>query len=596
MKTIYRFTYLVFFSSSCHAAQIDLPRDAAGWTILTPSEDSHIVYVDPVSGDDTTCTDYLSSDSLIGDNPFNPTDGIVPCSTIAVAAGKLTNGKPDWLLIKRGTVLQERVYSNHKNGRSATEPFVMSAYGIGASPVLDSFTSSSSQLYIKDTSQWKVFSGLDFYTSARDPNSPNYSTNDNSYGFNLYASAGSTQQGILIEGCKFRFSTGNIGSNSSAALASGFTIRRNLFLDNYSGTSATGEAIFLGGFDDVLIEENIFDHNGWLIQGDGDSDGIPVGGATPRNQTMYFSRCPNIKIKGNIILRSSNSAIKLDSDELPATQNHFVYNNLIVDGNIGVNANDGDTDYDYRLYNVTLKDNVFSDLGASNPTSQKFGWAFYTRDLDIAHITGNLMINQRLDSIDSVKFFEIWGGCRSVIFRNNIAYNNKNLTGLYLRAGGDKDVSIMDNVISTAVSSGYTIVAGDAGPNSIDAQLLGYVIKDNRYHTNRDPDDRVKLNGSVITDADWFINTGDTSTFTSIDFRDQSRSIETYMAHIGKTATISEFVAECRTQSRDNWDTRFTAAEVNRWIRAGFFNIGGSLYPTGTLDASHPGTGRWLSN
>lgn len=561
---------LLLHGSTVLGAQLNLPRDVNGWTILTPSADSRIIYVDPVSGNNTTCESYLPSNSLIGEDPFNPAGAIVPCQTIAVATSKLTGNMPDWLLIKRGTTVPEKIYGSHKNGRNATEPFVMGAYGTGAMPVIDYYEASSYHIYFNGTNQWKFFTGLDFYSSARNPADANFSTNSNYYGINFNASAGSTQQGITFEGCKFRFFTGNIGQKAATAAASGITFRRNIFVDHYSGTSSTGEAIYLSGVDNVIIEENIFDHNGWLVIGDADADGLPVGGATFRNQTLYMSYCPNIQIKNNVISRSSHAAIKIDSDELPATQNHLVHNNLILDSAIGVGANDGDTNFDYRLYNLTITDNVFSHMGLSDTTGQGIAWALYTRDLDVSTIRNNLMISQNSDAIDNVTFFEMWGGSRGVVFSDNIAYGNKNIKGLYLRAGGAKDVTISKNIIDILSSTGRIVVAGDAAPNAIDSALSGYILQNNKYYSVSPSGERYTLNGNDIPDTTWFSNTGDDSTFEQHSFPDPTRSVETYMASLGEIATIDAFIAKARAQGRYSWDTHYTADAVNDYIRAGF--------------------------
>src|SRR6478735_7701128 len=61
--------------------------DGAGWTVFAPSADTRIVYVSSSTGDDRT--------GVIGnlDHPYK---------TLAAGRSRLRNGKPDWLLLKKG--------------------------------------------------------------------------------------------------------------------------------------------------------------------------------------------------------------------------------------------------------------------------------------------------------------------------------------------------------------------------------------------------------------------------------------------------------------------------------------------------------------
>src|SRR6185436_13199158 len=64
---------------------------AAGWTVITPSTDSRIIYVSSSGGADTNSG--LSKTT--------------PKKTIAAGKALLRNGYPDWLLLKRGDSFNE---------------------------------------------------------------------------------------------------------------------------------------------------------------------------------------------------------------------------------------------------------------------------------------------------------------------------------------------------------------------------------------------------------------------------------------------------------------------------------------------------------
>ncbi len=65
-------------------------KDAQGWSILTPSADSRLIYVSS-AGNDSTAKFYLPSDSEIGNDPFNPTGTILPYATITAALAQTRN-------------------------------------------------------------------------------------------------------------------------------------------------------------------------------------------------------------------------------------------------------------------------------------------------------------------------------------------------------------------------------------------------------------------------------------------------------------------------------------------------------------------------
>src|SRR5688572_33471034 len=100
-----------------------------GWTELTPSFDSRIVYVS-VDGNDLNGGHY--SLAQVGD-PFNPNISIQPFQTIKEGLNQLRNGYPDWLLLRRGDTWHETINLN-QSGESNIERIVISAYGQGDRP------------------------------------------------------------------------------------------------------------------------------------------------------------------------------------------------------------------------------------------------------------------------------------------------------------------------------------------------------------------------------------------------------------------------------------------------------------------------------
>ncbi|NLF39348.1 hypothetical protein GX586_07875, partial [bacterium] len=48
------------------------------------------------------------------------------------------------------------------------------------------------------------------------------------------------------------------------------------------------------------------------------------------------------------------------------------------------------------------------------------------------------------------------------------------------------------------------------------------------------------------------------------------RTVYTYLADLGRSNTVVEFVAALRAQSRTTWNTNFTAGAINEYLRRGF--------------------------
>jgi len=124
---------------SAHAAgqlpECWLPVDEAGWTVLRPSPDSRIIYVSSSAGDDATGRACSASDAAVGGDPFRPAGPVSAYKTVRAGLAQARDGYPDWVLLRRGDAWEEPLGMPH-NGRSASEPAVIAAWGQGPRPQL----------------------------------------------------------------------------------------------------------------------------------------------------------------------------------------------------------------------------------------------------------------------------------------------------------------------------------------------------------------------------------------------------------------------------------------------------------------------------
>ena len=71
--------------------------------------------------------------------------------------------------------------------------------------------------------------------------------------------------------------------------------------------------------------------------------------------------------------------------------------------------------------------------------------------------------------------------------------------------------------------------------------------------------------------TDWAAVSGESgSSETTFSFYEPTRTIETYQTSLGGTPTIDAFLESVASNTRDQWDDRYTAAALNRYIRHGF--------------------------
>jgi hypothetical protein len=94
---------------------------------------------------------------------------------------------------------------------------------------------------------------------------------------------------------------------------------------------------------------------------------------------------------------------------------------------------------------------------------------------------------------------------------------------------------------------------------------------------NRPATKCMTLNGSTpINVGDWRnaqAPIDSTSVYGAPTYFDPNRNIVTYLATIGVTGTLQDFMALARNQKPWDWQTKYTAAAVNGHIRQGFTRV-----------------------
>lgn len=489
---------------------------STGWTLFTPSADTRIVYVSNSTGNDNNTG--LSESA--------------PKRTLAGAYSLLRHGYPDWMLLKRGDVWTTPLPSWKKSGRSSTQMMVVGSYG-SSSQRPEIRPQDDDGIYISGgggsppTIDHLALVGLHFAGAGANQ------------GINMYKPGSD----LLIEDCAFIGFSLNVNIQGDNTPFDGIRLRRCVIADAYS-TSSHSQGVYADLVNNLLIEECVFDHNGW-------KEG--VAGATIFNHNIYIqSNCGPAVVRNNIIARASSHGVQTR----PGGQ---VINNLFVQNAMaGFVAKSAST----MAYNVVTNGvNIDGDPRAC-------GFEIIA-DTPPSVIESNLFLKPDVVNANS---YAIYVGAAGMDIKNNVVYDW---------------ASTHDGAVQFAIGGGFSIYQGtrftgnkivlptmqsavvniDAGPWASGIMQ----VSGNRYWSSRGASQWFEVGASNLSLASWASLTGDPGTsFPASSFPGASRDIAGYNASQGGAANIQDFLARARQQSKLNWNPAYTAPVVNTWMRAGF--------------------------
>jgi len=318
--------------------------DANGWTVLAPSADSRMIYVSNSTGLDTN-------------------DGLTeatPKATIESGLLLLRNQQPDWLMLKCGDTFSTATSwrLDRTGGPAADRKMVITSYGTGARPVLKNgkFWYGSST---KGLTHFAIV-GLDFYASARDPNSPDFgqgSAAQFAAQFLVGDAAATGSDDWLFENNRFRFYMSNVQINGSQSLGpttalNGVVFRRNTV------QNAEEFGLQLYYTSNAIVEENVFDTNGWEHR-------------TVQSQGVYVTSASHLTIRNNIFSRGGNMSIKISGNKQSSMTDFTVENNVMYRGMVGFGhaSLDGswNTQTAYSHERGVVRNNVIMKVGKVIP-------------------------------------------------------------------------------------------------------------------------------------------------------------------------------------------------------------------------------------
>jgi hypothetical protein len=529
---------------------------ATGWTDFPPSADSRIIYVSSSAGNDAN--DGLSQ--------------ATPKRTLTNGYEALRSGYPDHLRIMRGDTLSEDAIFMTKSGRSVTEPLVIEAYGNEALPRPVWRTGYGGGIVRDSHARIQYVAVMNLELDG--------SRNMGGAGVSMIGG------GSGVGGSDWLFEDlyiHNYGTNIVIDTASGeygairdVTIRRCIISDAYP-VSGHGQGIFAAGIGgQFLLEENVFDHNGY------------EGGTTPTvfNHNVYIYNYNGADwatqlttFRGNIVARASSHGAQLRGGGV-------LYNNLAVGNSIGLLSGtgggaDGGVDPTNPLttdmqYNVVTEG---KDMEA--PNFNALGWG-----IDLQWLAGGVVSNNLLANNLGSAPHSIWTGgqhgydfIHDLTISNNVVYNWGQVEIEGNSSSNYNNIFANNTLVDTNPTRSifYHYVYPVVGAINSSTNLFDVTNPNAFYY------------GGSHNFAQWRTAVGDTgSTMQQVAFTDPTRTVATYNSRVlGGPATIDAFMMRAKQQRRGNWDVRYTAAEVNNWIREGFGMVqlspppGGGNRPSG---------------
>lgn len=584
LRCLLGFMVLAFIptlSDAISVSDFNLPvQDSAGWTVLLPETDSYLVYVDASLGDDDTGQIYLPDDDDIGPDPQNPSGLINAFKSLNAAYAQLREDKPDWMLLKSGEVWVDQSLSLRR-GQSPMQRAVVAAYGSGSRPEL--WTGGARAIQSTQASNI-IISGIKFWAHTRDDGKGHFQSYSGADGFHFHTRSVRDVRvvsDILIEDCVFKTYSNNVitgkrGSSFEAPVVR-FVFRRNIITENYS-TDSHSQGLFYTAEGQpsqvppaVLLEENLFDHNGWRIQStDPSAMFAAYGMATKFNHNTYFVDAKQVLFKSNIFMRASSISNKWTANNGKTSADSVeMSNNLYIEGELGLAAA-GNKPGELRFKQFKFNYNVLTDVGRAQPTNRPLAWNIQIGDWEQGEIIGNLILNQTNKSVDNVFAMEFLAQGRTdqLLVKNNYIYN---LMGgntieqplIWFKDGENTtDVQFMDNVVQLPH---FGAIA------SIDALGSYDISGNNGYYSNGDPENWFVINNQWASLSDWIDYTGDFQAIVEMpNWSDPDRNIERYTKEIGIGKSFDGFIAALHNQSKSTWRSDLTAPKINNWFRAGF--------------------------
>lgn len=281
--------------------------------------------VDPTSLGFTAITPSADSkriyvSSSMGSDENDCETPSAPCESLEAAFAKVRAGMPDHVYLKRGDVWRDQKLAGMKSGRSIAEPAVVSFYGgSGARPKIEH---SDGIIRLTDETtavQFLNIIGLHFDAYKMEPDSPEFTGTNEDLAPLVFLT---NNEDVLLEDNVFDHLEIVIQRYNEKD-PKNFTLRRNIWTGAYGDTSSFTRKkrpsnIYADGVDGLVIEDNVFDYGGWNPEAEG-----AAGNMYNHNLYLQFgNNGDRVVLRNNIITRGSSHGVQMRAGGV-AEENFF---------------------------------------------------------------------------------------------------------------------------------------------------------------------------------------------------------------------------------------------------------------------------------
>ena len=524
-----------------HYSSGDLRADYNGDGVLTPADFTAFIrfHTDTNVGGDDGWTEFEESPDTIkiyvsprGNDSNNGRSEANAVQTLSKAYSLLRNGRPDWMLIERGSIFNESFPSWQKSGRSQSEPMVVTTYGSSSDrPQIRTGTRSGLVSASDDFRRHLRFVGFELV--------PHLRTNEVPAGISFVG----PMEDILVEDVLVRgYATGMVFQASNDARGANLRIRRSVVVDNWaSGQHSQG--MFFRSIDGVTIEECVVDRNGWLPQ-------LEDQTRTIFNHNVYIQRnVTGLRFTENFVSRGASHGLQARNGG--AVERNVFWQNptSILWGNEG-----GSDEMPVR---GAVANNVLLDGVDLNETAR--GWGILIENVERGRIEENIFANSASTPFASWGI-GIGGPDSAPVFNltveGNVFYNWYNAFSVLRRTA--QDISVLRNTFVTNRPEEVLI------DHRIEETFDNVVYSGNEYFQSDSSQRWFAFDFREITLAQWiedFDRQARVLQSPAGRFPNQNWTLNSYASSNG-FGNAESLVSSMRTQRRGLWREPLTARSV----------------------------------
>jgi hypothetical protein len=528
-------------------------QDANGWTVVTPSANSQVIYVS----------------SSVGSDSNSGLSASAPVASLAQAQSMVRSGYPDEILLKSGDTWNNQAFPNWTaSGEDANDPMLISYYGSGARPVVNPGNLTNAFNTVSNASNPVNFLdviGINFYAANRDPASATFNASQPGAltGFQDWAGGGNT----LLEDDSFSYFHNNIDIEALGGFQTNMTVRRCVSSYSWSATSHS-QGLYSNETDHLSILQCVFDHNGWNTL---------IPGATEQgyNHDIYYSYATtNVTVQGCILAEASFAGIM-------ARSGGNIDNNVFIGDTIACSFGDADG------ANSTVGGVTGSLIGNVIIGDKSLAGLAYGQGFEIGNtkpgagllVSDNIFTQDTQHAKPAILLTYASGtktpggavGENDVTISNNIMngwWEGLQTDGAFVPGGtgllAENDLKFIDNDVINATARE---VRHDGVVDPSEETFAG-----NRYYDTALPTSQwMSVLSNTISIGQWIAGYEPSATvLTSIPYADPNRSVATYDGTLGNAGTIADFITHADSLSITSYQPQYLAQALIDYVRAGF--------------------------